>query len=408
MTFNQSKDLRRDLTRNLMRTIILILVIAAVLTGCRKDSQLDTSAEPPTSNEPSSTANDTTSDLPATNDPPSTTSNDASAETDSDSFVEGKDKNCDYLPAKGQEELYSFPNLEGEGGGIGSIAVDDQYIYFSGQTGSSVYRIDKRGGGKEENIGGGILSGSIVVDEDYVYWSGGGSIKKVEKATKTLTTLSLQGHEDPPMAMAADDERLYLSGPGCRIVIILKKDGSDLVVSTQDVSAIVGGAIRIAVSNTHVYCSGGNDSYSLGKMYRVPKQGGTIEQVTVVPATDVIWGPQVGPMTIIGDGVFYITNYASPKATQYLTAVPADGGESTILATLTFASGPVNLHFDQQRNALYWGTFSGTDSGLAKYSFETEKLLRVEVEDETDAPFAKDDKYFYWSTRSKIYRLPIF
>ena len=367
--------------------------------GCGGDgiTQADSSSDTGTGDTGTSTGNDTETNTGDTETGDTETGDtETGDETDSD----------DAGTPPEAEQIYYWPTME-DGGSIGTLVTDESHIYFD--MNGSLVRVSKTGGGELETIGGsttGFSNANMILDDTHAYWMNGQSVAKMNKATKEISQLSLGDHYSDIYVLVADTDRLYFTGLGCAKIVTMTKSGEDIRAFTQEVTGTLGGSAKIALSETHIYCSGGGSfgTNTSGKMYRCPKDGDEIELVTTIPDPDW-YNSQVGPMAVVGELVYFSEIYttAGGPGTR-LGATPVTGGDPT-MEDFILAVGPARLHYDGQRNALYFLTL--VQAHLNKFHLDTQELVRVELP-EGHYPMSWDEDYLYWASETAIYRMEKF
>jgi hypothetical protein len=151
----------------------------------------------------------------------------------------------------------------------------------------------------------------------------------------------------------------------------------------------------------------------MGKVYRCPKEGGEVTEVTTVPEAiereSGLSGIQVSGMAVVGDKLYMISNHTSNVWVQYFDLAPAAGGASTRISTFNYSRLTKRLHHDAERNSLYF-LVSGDSGvrGIYKYDLAEGTLFFKAIEPAFLTPMAMDAEYFYWPTMSEIYRMKKF
>jgi hypothetical protein len=256
----------------------------------------------------------------------------------------------------------------------------------------------------------------VAIDAEYVYWVISPNVAKWNKASAERILISLEGQEEGINALTADDTRLYLATYGCAKIISMSKSGGEMTVSENPVTGDnVCGITTLTTDATHVYCSGGGCPPTMGKVFRCPKEGGEVTEVTTVPEVDLspstaAQGPQVTGMAVVEDKLYFITNFHDDVLAQYLGWAPAAGGEYTRIAELRGVHRTKRLHHDIEQNALYFLASGGlTSTGIFKYDLGTGQLLFQRTPSTASTPMAMDDEYFYWSIyNAELYRMKKF
>ncbi len=157
-------------------------------------------------------------------------------------------------------EILSSPTYS-YGSTIRSMAVDDNFIYVGGGSGTfnSVHKIDRATGasvGSSSPWEGFVYA--LKVDSDFVYAGIGANVCKIRK--NDMGTIASVPGGDSQFAFTIDDQYLYTTG----VNTIIKRRLSDLVSVGQSPS--VGGSIMsMAVDDTYVYI--GSNSFSTVKRY---------------------------------------------------------------------------------------------------------------------------------------------
>jgi hypothetical protein len=308
------------------------------------------------------------------------------------------------------ELLYELFGPSTEAIDIMSMDVQGNYIYFT--TMSALMRLLKEGGGEEEPIGERPYAGSpqfLVSDENYLYWPRVAGIVKYNVETRHEEVFSTENYVTYIGLIVGEGEKIYIGGDGTSLQLSMNKEGDDIVDYGVEPNDENFGMAYITLDQTYVYFSGGGRGWSAGKIYRVPKSGGNIEEVTTVPEVDDSnyehLGPQAGAMVVVDANIFFINHYAaSGSLLQYLAVAPASGGETTRLVKLLYTTNTQRIFYDKNRKALYFYA-SGDQAGILKYDLEKEEMTRLEISKGGLAPLASDEDYLYWASVNKIYRL---
>ena len=205
-----------------------------------------------------------------------------------------------------------------------------------------------------------------------------------------------------------------MSGSGCTKILAMSKSGGEITVSENPVTGDnVCSVTTLTTDATHVYCGGGGCDPTMGKVFRCPKEGGEVTEVTTVPeASDPNLspsGPQVTGMAVVGDKLYFVSNYRSGGLLQYFGWAPAAGGAYTQIDSFLYTKSTKRLHHDTERNALYFLASGHSGArGIYKYDLAESKLSYKDIDDAFLTPMATDAEYFYWPTESELYRMKKF
>lgn len=307
------------------------------------------------------------------------------------------------------EVLYRIPGLlDPDSDTISAFDVNDNHIYFQPLS-MVLYRVPKDGKGQPELFSG-VMS-DVTFDAEYAYTVLDESLFKVNKQTLEQQALNLAGQEKL-YAITTDSRRLYVTNHGCTKIVTMSMTGEDVAVFERETPIVYSGRASIIVDETNIYCSGSAKSDLGGRLYRCPKEGGEITEVTTMPDANheirAAHSPQVSGMAAVGDQIYFIGNFADGANMQYLYVVPKEGGEPRLLAELRDTYYSSRLHYDEQRNSLYFfAPGKPTDKGVYRWVISTQSLTRY-LTTEGDDPLGADNDYLYWSYHDKIYRMKKF
>lgn len=315
--------------------------------------------------------------------------------------------------AAGSELLYELPDLLlPDIDSIYSFAVDETHIYFQPSS-MNLYRVLKDGTGTPELFYGPISA--IVFDETYAYMLDGAkaeSVTKLDKITLQQQTIALGGN-NRLFGITLDADRLYMANHGCTKIVTLTKEGEDLRLFERESEILYGGYASIIVDETDIYCSGsGAGGFYGGRLYRCPKEGGDITEVTTIPDAlheiRAAHNPQVSGMVSHDEYIYFIGNMADGAYLQYLYKVSKGGGEPISLSELWNTYGTQRLHHDIKRNSLYFfAPGKESDMGFYKWDLTSQSLSRI-LHNEAETPMDADEDYLYWAYHDKIYRMKKF
>ena len=269
-----------------------------------------------------------------------------------------------------------------------------------------------------ETLGGyaGFPDQNLYMDDQFIYVLYGSGIIKFNKITEERDFFSLEEFiEDvyDVLVLTGDENRLYTAGIGCKKIVSITKQGTDPWVAELERTGSFSGSIRIIVNDDYIYCTGGGSGSTMGRIYRYPKEQGDFEEITATPNIEDPYerahAPQVGPMVIVEEIIYYINNYVSQAyGVQKIVAAPLAGGKSTSLIEFQYSNTSFSLLYNKPRNALYMDPRGINEHAIVKYNLSDNSLSRVLLPDSTHGALGMDEKYLYFGMAEKLYRMEIF
>lgn len=228
---------------------------------------------------------------------------------------------------------------------VTDVVVDETDVYISTIPNDfeatpppgTVYAIPKSGGTRRTIASQVVVPIQLALDATHVYWISGGTYNFVTEtvlADGKVERIRKDGSGRETLAQA-------LSAPFGILV-----DGSDVYFSETGVAtgssshgvrriAATGGAVThvqdthvadiISQSATDIVFYGGKLDFSEAGIYRVPKSGGSVQQI--FSGLDVYGGPRVF------DGLVYFVTFDEEEFVDELWRVPVGGGTPQLVLT---------------------------------------------------------------------------
>ncbi len=226
------------------------------------------------------------------------------------------------MPASGGE-LEKHMDLEG----LAAIAADDASLWVAvtrdlgamntprakSPTGR-IFRMPLRGGAPADVVTG-IEPKQIAVDRERVWFDG----FVVPKQGGTPAPSGVKA----PLAIAVDDESVFFTNKGGKILRVAKTGGAQTVLG----QGLPDEPSAIALDDTHVYVSAvtwtSSATQEQGVVARVPKAGGSVEVLAKGIAT-------ARGLWVSGDDVFVVTGRSGRPGA--VLRIPKTGGEPVRIA----------------------------------------------------------------------------
>lgn len=305
------------------------------------------------------------------------------------------------------ELLYDF-GRNGNGKGLRGIIADEQSLYWL-QDSNDLSKASKVPGGTAQVIvpmaSATNANQGWVMEKDFLYWDAASRIRRLDKRTGQVTDFPLDKTYGT-LIMVSDASNLYLAEPGCVTMMTMDKaTGALRDIERKPASTYRGGAFSIALSSSHVYCSGGAG----GVLYRRPVTGGAVTEALRLKDDNPPYLPQIGSMLVIGTTMYLARSYGGELPGSHYVAtldlvpdpLPAPVDQTTRIARTNGSP----FEYDAARKMLYW-----LGGPVLIYSLPTHELRQAGVESFTveNGPtgyLASDADYLYWHHRDPYVRV---
>ena len=242
-----------------------------------------------------------------------------------------------------------------------ALAVDDERIYW---TDSDLRAVNKDGTNMVDFAPVFSNPWGVAVDAQYVYWTEvGGQTYRIDKLGGTPQAIGPEAYR-----IAIDDNFVYGVWKGVRKMS--KQGGNSMNLAYP-------GTQGIALDESYVYFTEWLPDQ--GGVYKVPKDGGTAEQIGVSPYSSYV--------AAYGDKVYW-----SSQGENVVYMVSKSGADQQIIAQ---ASTPYGIAADAQ--GAYWAEYSAGNIWMLPTGSTTPVLLAA-IPDGATRDLAIDDKAVYWTT----------
>jgi hypothetical protein len=176
----------------------------------------------------------------------------------------------------GPVEILDQIGIQNEG-----LAVDSTHAFFADRVGHFVYRVPKGGGSATVLAQDQSVPQAVAIDGQYVYWTSNGdaAVRRVAKNGGTVEDLATG--QTGAYALAVDGTDVFWA---LATGEVRKLSTAACCAVTNLTNGAGAGVFSLAVDASHVYWS----SQSGSSVNRIPRGGGTIDEVGVVIGGDGI------------------------------------------------------------------------------------------------------------------------
>jgi hypothetical protein len=290
-----------------------------------------------------------------------------------------------------------------------SVRVDASHVFFneSNLDGFRILSAEKSSGATSDLAarGDNVQVGSLELDQGSFYTIDGNAVRWAPKAGGAEQRVELDVNVRTS-TLLVDPTSIYVADHGCKnIRTISKADQTIRLTPISEVQGDEGGGTALAQDDEALFCSGAGFRV-LVRMNKGDGQYSILATDEDVPyAATSSAGIDFAGVALSTDTIYWIVNQSGAAVGQALVRMPKAGGEVETLVELDVNGKNGVLEHDAARETLYWVSGRSRRASVLSYHVPSRALTVLAADRLARRGMAMDADHVYWSEDGGIMKL---